>query len=177
MIPLPTLGLQVPLPQPRPPAPRTIQQAPPPQGPPEPFAFGEACIAKAAVASAAGSVFGAGLGFLLGSYTSISPPIMLPGVPDPPEIPLKYILRESWMATARKARRWGRNMLVVGGLLSGTECCVEKFRAKHDLYNNMIGGAITGAVLAARQGPWGIFFGASGFAAFGMVTEYFMGNH
>ena len=171
-----SLGVTIPFPEPRPPPKRSTPSAAPPPGPPEPFAFGEACVAKAAIASALGGVFGAGLGFLLGGYQNLSPPLMLPGVPNPPDIPMKYVFRESWMSTARKARRWGRNMLAVGALLAGTECCVEKYRAKHDLYNNMIGGAMTGAILAARQGPWGIFFGASGFAAFGMVTEYFMGH-
>lgn len=170
-------GLAIPLPTPKPPPKITMPLNFPGTNQIEPFAFGEACIAKAAMASAVGSVFGAGLGFMIGSYSSMSPPIGLPGVPDPPQIPLKYVLRESWYSTARKARRWGRNMLAVGFLLAGSECCVEKMRAQHDLYNNFLGGALTGAILAARQGPWGMFFSAFGFSLFGVGTEYLMGNH
>lgn len=170
-------GITIPFPFPKPPPKRTMpfQVSDPEQV--EPFAFGEACITKAALASAVGSVFGAGLGFMIGSYQNMSPPIGLPGVPDPPEIPLRYLLRESWLSTARKARRWGKNMLAVGFLLAGSECCVEKYRAKHDLYNNLLGGAVTGAILAARQGPWGIFFGSVGFALFGVATEWMMGSY
>ena len=169
-------GLLIPFPTPQPPPKRTTPGPVAPPPPPEPFAFAEACVTKAAIASVMGGVFGAGLGIFLGSYQNLSPPIMLPGVPNPPDIPMKHVLRESWLSTARKGRRWGRNMLAVGALLSGTECIVEKYRARHDIYNNMIGGALTGAILAARQGPWGMFFGASGFAIFGVVTEYFMGH-
>ncbi|KAH9261512.1 hypothetical protein BASA81_000168 [Batrachochytrium salamandrivorans] len=168
-------GYLIPFPRPAPPPKRTTPYALP-EPVIEPFAFNEACISKAVMASAMGSVFGAGLGFLMGSYQNMSPPIGLPGVPNPPDIPLRYALKESWLSTARKARRWGRNMLVVGFLLSGSECCIEKFRAKHDIYNSVLGGGLTGATLAARQGPWGMFFGAVGFACFGAISEYFMGH-
>lgn len=150
---------------------------PSPSLPPDPLAFTEACVSKAVMSSAVGSVMGAGLGFFIGSYQNLSPPITLPGVPEPPQVPVRYQLRESWWSTARKARRWGRNMMVVGGMLSGVECVVEKYRAKHDILNNVVGGAVTGAVLAVRQGPWGMVFGSAGFALFSVVTEKLMGPH
>lgn len=38
-------------------------------------------------------------------------------------------------------------------LITGLECVIEKYRAKHDVKNAAIAGCITGATFAASQGP------------------------
>ena len=38
-------------------------------------------------------------------------------------------------------------------VFSGTECVIEKIRAKHDGYNSIMAGCATGAALASRSGP------------------------
>ena len=110
----------------------------------DPFTFMEACVAKAGTSALAGAVMGAGMGMLFGSYSSITPPVPLPGVPDPPKIPMRYQMREAFLSTARKSRRWGKNFGMVTAVFSGIECVIEKYRAKHDIYNGVSAGCVTG---------------------------------
>ena len=110
----------------------------------DPFTFMEACVAKAGTSAFAGAIMGAGMGMLFGSYSSITPPVPLPGVPDPPKIPMRYQMREAFLSTARKSRRWGKNFGMVTAVFSGIECVIEKYRAKHDIYNGVSAGCVTG---------------------------------
>jgi len=74
---------------------RVVTRPPPsalnPFAPSDPFAFTEACVSKGAVSAVAGSVMGALMGLLMGSYQSIQPPVPLPGVPDPPNVPIRWL--------------------------------------------------------------------------------------
>jgi len=157
----------------------------------DPFRFMEACVAKSAVSAVFGGLMGAGMGLLIGSYSSIAPPVTFPGVPDPPKIPLKYQFREAFMSTGRRCRRWGKNFALVTAVFSGVgkvyyafayiscltievECVIEKYRAKHDMTNSVVGGCVTGAVLAANQGPAAMCLGCAGFAAFSAAIDSIM---
>ena len=122
------------------------------QDPADPFRFMESCVAKSAVSSVMGGAMGGLMGLLLGSYQSIAPPMSIPGVPEPPKVPLRFQLRESWISTARRCRRWGRNFAMVTVVFSGVDCVIEKWRATHDLGNGVSAGCITGAALAVKQG-------------------------
>jgi import inner membrane translocase subunit TIM22 len=145
--------------------------------PNDPFAFMESCVSKSLLSATIGGVSGIGMGILLGSWSAISPPITLPGVPDPPKIPIKWQMREMALFTARRGTRWGRNFMFLGGTYAGIECCIEKFRAKHDIINPVAGGCATGAVLASSQGPMGMCLGCAGFALFSYGIEKLMGTH
>jgi import inner membrane translocase subunit TIM22 len=59
------------------------------------------------------------------------------------------------------------------------ECCLATLRGRHDIKNPVIGGCITGGLLAYNQGPVAILMGCGGFAAFSLVIEQFMhaGGH
>jgi import inner membrane translocase subunit TIM22 len=143
----------------------------------DPVAYTEACVSRAAVTVVAAFVLGNAFGILLGGYSSIAPPITPPGVPDPPKIPIRYLMMDSWESTLRRGRRMGRNFSYVGGVYSGVECVIEKYRAKHDIFNPVAGGFVAGAVLAARQGPYAIAFGAVTFGLFSYGMELIMGGH
>jgi import inner membrane translocase subunit TIM22 len=54
---------------------------------------------------------------------------------------------------------------------------VEKYRGKHDVVNGASAGFVTGAALAAPQGPQAMAFGAVGFAVFSIIIDYVMGGH
>lgn len=142
----------------------------------DPFLFMESCAAKSVTSAAIGGGMGAAMGLLLGSYQSIAPPMSVPGVPDPPKIPARWQLRESYHSTARRMRRWGRNFAMVTAVFAGVECVVEKYRARHDVVNGVTAGCITGAALAAKQGPAAMCFGCAGFAAFSAVIDQVMGH-
>jgi len=67
-----------------------------------------------------------------------------------------------------------KNFGMVGAIFSGTECCIEGFRAKNDLYNGVAAGCITGGALAAKAGPQAAAVGCAGFAAFSAAIDYYM---
>ncbi|RKO88030.1 mitochondrial inner membrane translocase subunit Tim17/Tim22/Tim23/peroxisomal protein PMP24, partial [Blyttiomyces helicus] len=63
-----------------------------------------------------------------------------------------------------------KNFAVVGAIFSGTECLIETYRAKNDMYNGISAGCLTGGALAG--GPKAMLFGCGGFAAFSAVIDY-----
>ncbi|KAI9816439.1 MAG: Mitochondrial import inner membrane translocase subunit tim22 [Phylliscum demangeonii] len=67
-----------------------------------------------------------------------------------------------------------KNFALVGAIFSGTECCIEGFRAKNDLVNGVAAGCITGGALGARAGPQAALVGCAGFAAFSAAIDYYM---
>ncbi|KAI9676429.1 MAG: Mitochondrial import inner membrane translocase subunit tim22 [Caeruleum heppii] len=67
-----------------------------------------------------------------------------------------------------------KNFALVGAIFSGTECCIEGFRAKNDLGNGVAAGCITGGALGARAGPQAAAVGCAGFAAFSAAIDYYM---
>ncbi|GEM10542.1 mitochondrial import inner membrane translocase subunit TIM22 [Rhodotorula toruloides] len=127
----------------------------------------ESPVAKAAI-----SGFGIGAFFsLMGSSFTIEDPLQ----------------REQYagMNTRQKAKvifgdmgksmwRQGKGFGMVGALYAGTECVVEGFRAKNDIYNSIYAGLISGAVLARNSGPRAMVLGGMGFAAFSAAIDSYM---
>ncbi|KAJ3328311.1 Mitochondrial import inner membrane translocase subunit tim22 [Blyttiomyces sp. JEL0837] len=64
-----------------------------------------------------------------------------------------------------------KNFAIVGAVFSGTECVIETYRAKNDIYNGVSAGCITGAALAARGGPIAMASGCATFAAFSAAID------
>ncbi|KAI5476249.1 mitochondrial import inner membrane translocase subunit TIM22 [Pseudohyphozyma bogoriensis] len=62
----------------------------------------------------------------------------------------------------------------VGALYAGTECIVEGYRAKSDIWNSIYAGAISGSVLARNSGVKAMVFGGAGFAAFSAAIDLYM---
>lgn len=81
--------------------------------------------------------------------------------------------REGLVAMKRSAISQGKTFALIGGLITTIECPIEQYRGRHDMKNAVLGGSITGAVLASRAGPKAMVLGAVGFAAFGMVMDTF----
>ena len=65
----------------------------------------------------------------------------------------------------------------MGFLFAGSECVIEKWRAKTDIYNSVSAGCVTGATLAYGTGPKGMCIGCAGFAAFSAAIDKFLGRH
>lgn len=42
---------------------------------------------------------------------------------------------------------------MMGAMFAGSECVIEKVRAKHDIYNSVYAGCATGGALAHKAGP------------------------
>ena len=71
-------------------------------------------------------------------------------------------------------RSYAKGFGAMGALFAGSECIIEKVRAKHDIYNSVYAGCATGGVLAHRAGPKAMCAGCVTFAAFSAAIDHFM---
>ena len=71
-------------------------------------------------------------------------------------------------------RSYAKGFGAVGALFAGSECVIENYRAKHDMWNSIYAGCSTGAVLAHSAGPKGMAAGCATFAAFSALIDRLM---
>ncbi|RIB08284.1 mitochondrial inner membrane translocase subunit Tim17/Tim22/Tim23/peroxisomal protein PMP24 [Gigaspora rosea] len=128
----------------------------------------DSCIFKSALSG----VLGFGLGGLFGMFFSSFE--MTPYNPAVYEQPMKQQLKATAKDMFQRSSSMAKNFGIVGALFSGTECIIEGYRAKNDLYNGAAAGCITGAILAAKSGPQNVLIGCAGFAAFSTAIDYYM---
>jgi len=145
--------------------------------PPDFSWLSNSCGAKAAIGVIGGGVMGLLMGVFLGAMSDATPPVQVIGGKDVPQAPLREQLRTTFRATADKSLYWCRNFAFITGVFGGSECLVEKYRGKHDVWNSVASGCITGAALQAKQGPQAAAVGCGGFAAFSLVIDSFMGHY
>lgn len=75
--------------------------------------------------------------------------------------PTRVVLRETWQLMKEKSRSYAKGFAGMGFLYSGTECMIERYRAKHDAVNATLAGCATGGLMAApgegvAVGVWGL---------------------
>ncbi|CDQ80918.1 mitochondrial import inner membrane translocase subunit Tim17-A-like [Oncorhynchus nerka] len=66
---------------------------------------------------------------------------------------MSHRLKGSMTAIKTRAPQLGGSFAVWGGLFSMIDCGLVKVREKEDPWNSITSGAMTGAILAARNGP------------------------
>ncbi|KAH6565352.1 hypothetical protein BASA50_005393 [Batrachochytrium salamandrivorans] len=92
----------------------------------------------------------------------------------------KLSTREQMRLTAKdmvgKSYSSAKSFAVIGAVFASSECVIESFRAKHDIYNNIMSGCFAGAVMAAKSGPQSMVLGCAGFAAFSGAIELWMAS-
>jgi import inner membrane translocase subunit TIM22 len=135
------------------------------------------CGGKAAIGVFGGGIMGLLMGVFLGAMSDATPPVTVIAGRDVPQAPLKEQMKVTMRATAEKSMYWCRNFAFITGVFGGSECLVEKFRGKHDMWNSVASGCITGAALQAKSGPQAAAVGCGGFAAFSIVIDSIMGTH
>jgi mitochondrial import inner membrane translocase subunit TIM22 len=89
-------------------------------------------------------------------------------------LPLRQQPKAGFKDLGSRSFSSAKNFGKIGAIFSGTECCIEGFRAKNDLTNGVIAGCITGGVLAAPAGPQAAAVGCAGFAAFSLAIDSYM---
>ncbi len=136
----------------------------------------EACGTKIITGGVMGAVLGVGLGVFMGAMGDVSPIQVLQGR-EVPQAPLREQLRAAFKSTATKSAGWARNFGVLTALFGGIECLIEKYRAKHDVWNPVISGCAVGATLSIKGGPAAACLGCAGFAGFSLVVDKIMGTH
>lgn len=89
-------------------------------------------------------------------------------------LPLREQLRKGFKDMGQRSFSSAKNFGVIGAIFAGTECCIEGFRAKNDIYNGVAAGCLTGGALAAGAGPQAAAVGCAGFAAFSAAIDYYL---
>jgi len=130
------------------------------------MAVWESCAVKAAIAGIGGFVVGGGLGLF---SASIQPPSYT--IDKEPQS-ARQVLREMRVTTVSYAKNFG----AIGCMFACTECIIESYRGKTDLFNVTCSGAVTGGLLGLRVGLKASLAGAAGFAAFSTAIDYYMGH-
>ncbi|KAL3793427.1 hypothetical protein ACHAWO_012604 [Cyclotella atomus] len=137
----------------------------------------ESCGSKAAIGVIGGGVMGLVMGVFMGALTDMTPPVTIIDGKEVPQAPLKEQMRTTLRATAEKSMYWCRQFAFITGVFGGSECLVEKYRGKHDVWNAVVSGCVTGAAMQAKQGPQASALGCGGFAVFSLVIDSIMGTH
>lgn len=93
---------------------------------------------------------------------------------DVSSLPLRTQLKLTFKDMGLKSYSTAKNFGMIGMMFSGIECVLETYRAKHDIYNTLSAGCLSGGILSAKGGPKSALFGCAGFAAFSSAIEYFL---
>lgn len=113
---------------------------PPAAGPPAmpPAAVTGATAATSATTTAAGA---AAAGAATGATPPL-PPTTTPTTPAtmPPKQSVREILRATALSTKQRCVSYAKGFGAMGALFAGSECVIEKARAKHDIYNAVYAG-------------------------------------
>lgn len=136
----------------------------------------ESCLFKVGVSGVAGGGLGVFFGLLFGGYsTAVDEAVELEG-------PLRQKLKVGFRSALRSMGSYAKGFAMFGMVYSGSECTIEKFRAKHDLWNAVSAGCVTGATMSsAPRSPIGpkarisqMGVGCAGMAAFSTAIDYYM---
>ena len=136
----------------------------------------ESCASKIITGGLMGSIMGVGLGLFMGAMGDVSPIQVLKGR-EVPQAPLREQVRAGFKATGAKSMGWARSFGVLTAMFGGVECLIEKYRAKHDVWNPVASGCVVGATLSAKGGPAAACLGCAGFAGFSLIVDKIMGPH
>jgi import inner membrane translocase subunit TIM22 len=115
---------------------------------------------------------GGGMGLFMG---------MLFGALDTPLHAETMTARQQFVHAARtmgsRSMHMAKTFAIMGAIFSGTECLIEKARAKHDAVNTATAGCVTGGSMSVRAGPQAACLGCAGFAAFSLLIEKIFDRH
>ena len=100
----------------------------------------QSCGGKAAIGVFGGGVMGLLMGVFLGAMSDATPPVTVVAGKEVPNAPLKEQMRVVARATSEKSIYWCKNFAFITGVFGGSECLVEKYRGKHDVWNSVASG-------------------------------------
>lgn len=126
---------------------------PPEEIPVNPGILGESCGGKIISGVFIGAVLGVGMGLFMGALGGENTAIQVWKGREVPPAPVREQIRSGYKSTVNKMSGWAKNFAVLTALFGGVECVIEKWRAKHDVWNPVISGCIVGATLSASAGP------------------------
>ncbi|EMR10223.1 hypothetical protein PNEG_01495 [Pneumocystis murina B123] len=129
----------------------------------------ESCIFKSILSGGTGFVIGSVFGLFMSSISmdiSVDHKIYDKSFKEQLKYGFKDMGKRSWLSA--------KNFATVGAIFSGSECCIESYRAKNDIYNGISAGCFTGGALTIKSGPKAMAIGCLGFSAFSAVIDYYL---
>lgn len=137
----------------------------------------ESCASKIIMGGVMGAVMGVALGTFLGAMGGDVSAIQVVKGREVPQPPVRESIRAGVKSLAAKSSGFARSFGVLTALFGGVECIIEKYRAKHDVWNPVLSGCVVGAALSAKAGPVAACAGCAGFAGFSAIADKIMGPH
>lgn len=131
------------------------------------------CPGKTVMAGGSGFALGGFFGLFMASM-AYDVPIGTDSVKHISDLPFKQQMKLQFSDMGRRAYSSAKNFGYIGAVYSGVECSVESLRAKHDIYNGVSAGCITGAALSIKAGPQAAMIGCAGFAAFSTAIDLYL---
>lgn len=129
----------------------------------------ESCLFKSILSGGTGFIIGGVFGLFMSSFSmdiSMDHKIYDKSFKEQ----LKYGFRDMGKSSWSSAKNFGK----VGAIFSGSECCIESYRAKNDIYNGISAGCFTGGALTLKNGPKSMVLGCLGFSAFSAAIDYYL---
>ena len=121
-------------------------------------------------------VLGGALGGVMGVVFGAFEPMEVPA-PDAPKVTMRETIRQGAKSAGARSWSYAKGFAAFGALYAGSECVVEKVRAKHDVANSAYAGCFTGGVMARTSGPTGMAVGCATMAALSVAMDKFMDHH
>ena len=119
-------------------------------------------------------VMGGGLGLVFGLFASSMEGASGSMAPVVETRRARDVFFDAVRSTRIKSVSYAKGFAAMGAMFAGSECVVEKYRAKHDIYNSAYAGCFTGGALAHSGGPKMMCIGCASFAAFSVLIERFL---
>lgn len=135
--------------------------------------FMQSCVGKTMMAGGSGFFLGGFFGLFMASM-AYDVPVGTSSVSHISELPFKQQMKLQFGDMARRSWASAKNFGYIGMIYSGVECSIESLRAKHDIYNGVSAGCITGAGLSIKAGPQAALLGCAGFAAFSTAIDLYL---
>ena len=132
-----------------------------------------------AVRTIMSTVMGAGLGVAFGVFMGTMDTSHIDGslTADAQKKTFRETMKEVGKSTWSRSKSYGKGFATMGALFSGSECVIETYRARHDMWNSIYAGCSAGAIMAHSGGPKAMCFGCGSFAAFSYLIDKFMGTY
>lgn len=137
--------------------------------------FMQSCPGKTTMAGVSGFGLGGFFGLFMASM-AYDVPVGTDSVKHISDLPFKQQMKLQFSDMGRRAWSSAKNFGYIGLVYSGVECSIESLRAKHDLYNGVSAGCITGAGLSIKAGPQAALIGCAGFAAFSVAIDMYLSS-
>lgn len=137
--------------------------------------FMQSCPGKTTMAGVSGFGLGGFFGLFMASM-AYDVPVGTDSVKHISDLPFKQQMKLQFTDMGRRAWSSAKNFGYIGLVYSGVECSIESLRAKHDIYNGVSAGCITGAGLSIKAGPQAALIGCAGFAAFSVAIDMYLSS-